>query len=77
MTKTRVIAALIMAPLAIWGAARILETTGEYVQLYYIMAALAVLALLCGLLLPGERKQAPAIVTRSEPAPQPSAQPAE
>jgi MFS family permease len=60
-----------MAPLAIWGAARILETTGEYVQLYYAMGALALLALVCGLLLPGERRGAPAAAAT------PAAQPAE
>ncbi|HKY95541.1 MAG TPA: MFS transporter [Kiloniellales bacterium] len=58
-----------MAPLAIWGAARILETTGEYVQLYYAMAGLAVVALACGLLLPGERK-ARAASPPAEPATQ-------
>jgi MFS family permease len=61
-----------MAPLAIWGAADILETTGEYVQLYYAMAGLAVVALVCGLLLPGERKEPlPAVM------PDPATQPAE
>jgi len=64
-----------MAPLAIWGAAEILETTGEYVELYYAMAGLALLALLCGLLLPGERKGG----ERKDPAPlgTPVATPAE
>lgn len=65
-----------MAPLAIWGAAEILETTGEYVELYYAMAALAVVALLAGLLLPGERKEAG--LGALEPAPvRPAPQPAE
>lgn len=64
-----------MAPLAIWAAADILEATGEYVQLYYAMAALAVVALLCGLLLPGERKEpAPAAAALATP---PAVQPAE
>jgi MFS family permease len=59
-----------MAPLAIWGAARILETTGEYVELYYAMGALAVVALLCGLLLPSERKAEPlaAVPSLTQPA---------
>jgi MFS family permease len=57
-----------MAPLAIWGAAEILESTGEYVQLYYAMGALAAVALLFGLLLPGERREAPAAATAVQPA---------
>ena len=63
-----------MAPLAIWGAARILETTGEYVELYYWMGALAVLAVIAGLFLPGERKE-PVVVSTT--APDPAVQPAE
>lgn len=59
------------APLAIWAAAHILETTGEYVRLFYAMAILGVVATLAGLLLPADRKAELVPVTPPpEPAPQ-------
>ncbi len=64
------------APLAIWAAASILQDTGEYVQLYYAMAATAIVATLAGLLLPGERKAEVVAVQQSAP-PNPAPQAAE
>lgn len=58
------------APLAIWAAAHILETTGEYVRLFYAMAILGVVATLAGLLLPADRKAELVPAPPPEPAPQ-------
>ena len=64
------------APLAIWAAADILESTGEFVELYYAMGALAVAATLAGLLLPSDRKAEMVAVTPPAP-PTPAPQAAE
>ena len=58
------------APLAIWAAAEILESTGEYVELFYAMGALALVATLAGLLLPAESKAEMVAVPPPEPTPQ-------
>lgn len=59
------------APLAIWAAAEILEKTGEFVELYYAMGAIAVVATLAGLLLPPDEEKT------LTPAPTPTPQAAE
>jgi len=59
------------APLAIWAAAWVLESTGEYVELYYAMAALAVVAMVAGLMLPKDEKPAPRPLVTT-PTPQPA-----
>lgn len=56
------------APLAIWAAAWVLETSGEYTWLLFGLAGLALIGGLAALALPRDRRDPPVLLRQAQPA---------